>query len=179
MDARAIATACKPVLLIGTCSILDVMRDPTREVLRINERQAGLDLLGAVEGGTLAGVVTHQVTLEFAENDRSVQDDADRALKKLRGQIERLNQLSEILGAPGQLNLAHLDDHVVRTRKVVERWLKQLAPLPARPHRYREGYRTYEWQHRAGAPREGQLKGLYRLSGNRRRRTPSTRPGTG
>ncbi len=71
-------------------------------MLRINERQAGLDLLGAVEGGTLAGVVAHQVTLEFAENDRSVQDDADRALKKLRGQIERLNQLSEILGAPGR-----------------------------------------------------------------------------
>jgi hypothetical protein len=128
VDAKAIATAGRPVLLIDTCSILDVMRDPTRETLRLHERQAGLDLLAATEGGTLAGVVAHQVTLEFAEHDQSVQDEADRALKKLRGQIDRVNQLSAILGAPGPLNLTHLDDHVARTRRIVGRWLTQLVP---------------------------------------------------
>lgn len=66
MDAKAISETGTPVLLIDTCSILDVMRDPTRETLRIHERQAGLDLLAAAEGGALAGVVAHQVTLEFA-----------------------------------------------------------------------------------------------------------------
>jgi hypothetical protein len=57
-----------------------------------------------------------------------VQDEADRALKKLRGQIEHVNQLSSILGAPGPLNLAHLDNHVARTRNIVGRWLMQLVP---------------------------------------------------
>ena len=127
MEAKAIAATGTPVLLIDTCSILDVMRDPTRETLRIHERQAGLDLLAAAEGRMLAGVVAHQVTLEFTEHDQSVQDEADRALKKLRGQIDRLNQLSAILGAPGSLNLAHLDDHVARTREIVGRWLTQLV----------------------------------------------------
>ena len=97
---RSAAATGVPVLLIDTCSILDVMRDPTRETLRIHERRAGLDLLAAAEGG--AGVVAHQVALEFAEHDQSVQDEAERALKRLRGQIDRVNQLSAILGAPGR-----------------------------------------------------------------------------
>jgi hypothetical protein len=127
VDAKAIAATGSPVLLIDTCSILDVMRDPTRNTLRIHERQAGLDLLAAAEAGTLAAVVAHQVMLEFAEHDQSVQDEAERALERLRGQIDRVNQLSAILGAPGPLNLAHLDDHVARTRKIVGRWLKQFV----------------------------------------------------
>jgi hypothetical protein len=57
-----------------------------------------------------------------------VQDEANRALKKLRDQIDRVNQLSALLGAPGTLNLTHLDDHVARTRAVVGRWLRQLIP---------------------------------------------------
>ncbi|MEA2757151.1 MAG: hypothetical protein QOJ54_3440, partial [Aliidongia sp.] len=99
------------------------MRDPTRETLRVHQHQAGLDLLAAAESGALVGAVAQQVTLEFAEHDQSVQDDAARALKKLRDQIDRVNQLSAILDAPGPLNLGHLDDHVARTRKIVDRWL--------------------------------------------------------
>ena len=128
MDAKTIAAGGTPVLLIDTCSILDVMRDPTRETLRLHERQAGFDLLAAVEAGKLAGVVAHQVTIEFAEHDQSVQDEADRALKKIRFRIDHVNQISAIMGAPGSLNLTHLDDYVARTRKIVGRWLTQLVP---------------------------------------------------
>ncbi len=126
MEAKQIAALGKPVLLMDTCSLLDVMRDPTREAMRVHERQAGLDLLAAAEGGMLLSVFAYQVTIEFAKHDEPVQSVAQQALKKLRAQIERINQLSAILGAPGQLNLTHLDDHVVRTRKIVDRWLAQL-----------------------------------------------------
>jgi len=34
-----------------------------------------------------------------------------------------MSQLSAILGAPGSVNLTHLDGHVARTRGVVGRWL--------------------------------------------------------
>jgi hypothetical protein len=127
VDAKAIAASGKPVILIDTCSILDVMRDPTRETMRIHEHQAGLDLLAAAEDGRLACVVAHQVKVEFAEHDQSVQDEANRALKKLISQIDRVNQLSAILGAPGALAFTHLDDHVARTRKLVGRWLTLLV----------------------------------------------------
>jgi hypothetical protein len=99
-----------------------------RETLRLHERQIGLDLLAAAESGMLVGIIADQVAIEFAEHDQSVQDEADRALKKLRGQIESVNQISAILGASGLLNLNHLDDHVARTRKVVGRWLAQFVP---------------------------------------------------
>ncbi len=104
--------------------------------------QAGLDLLAAAEGGTLAGIVAHQVTLEFAEHDQLVQDEAERALKRLRDQIDRVNQLSAILGAPGPLNLTHLDDHVVRARKVVGRWLTRLVPYDPTPPFWRRRSRA-------------------------------------
>ncbi len=127
MDEKAIAAAGKPVLLIDTCSILDVMRDPTRDTLQIHERQAGLDLLTALERGALSGVVAHQVVLEFADHDQAIQMEANRALNALRGKIERLNKLSQVLGAPGPLDLAHLDDHVARTREIVDRFLQRLT----------------------------------------------------
>jgi hypothetical protein len=127
MDAKTIAASGKPVILIDTCSILDVMRDPTRETMRIHEHQAGLDLLAAAENGRLACVVAHQVRLEFVQHEQLVQDEADRALKKLIGQISRVNQLSAILGAPGALNFTHLDDHVARTRILVDRWLARVV----------------------------------------------------
>lgn len=124
MDAKAIAAFGKPVILIDTCSILDVMRDPTRETMRIHEHQAGLALLAAAECGRLACVVAHQVILEFRQHEQLVQDEANRALKKLISQIDRVNQLSAILGAPGALAFTHLDDHVARTCKLVDRWLQ-------------------------------------------------------
>jgi len=36
---------------------------------------------------------------------------------------------SSVYGAPGTVNLAHLDDHVARARAVVGRWLAQLATV--------------------------------------------------
>lgn len=140
MDVKNIATDDKPVLLIDTCSILDVMRDPTRETPRLHEHQAGLDLLAAAEGGKLVGVVAEQVSLEFKEHDQPVQDEADRALKKLRDQVEHINQLSAIVGAPGSLNLTHLDGHVERTREVVGRWLAQLVSYKPDNHVLEKAY---------------------------------------
>lgn len=125
MDARALAATGSPVLLIDTCSILDVMRDPTRDTMRVHERQAGLDLLVAAESGRLTVIIAHQVAIEFAEHDQTIQDEAGRALARLRGQVTRVNELSALLGAPGAINLDHLDDHVARVRDLVARWLVQ------------------------------------------------------
>jgi len=101
MDANAIASAGVPVLCIDTCSILDVMRDPTRESAKVHERQAAIDLVAAAEAGKLACVVAEQVAIEFAEYDQPVQDEAERNLSKIREEIERINKLSSVYGAPG------------------------------------------------------------------------------
>ena len=33
-----------PILCVDTCTVLDIMRDPTRKEIRPRERQSGLDL---------------------------------------------------------------------------------------------------------------------------------------
>jgi len=136
MDAQAIASAGVPVLCIDTCSILDIMRDPTRETARPHDRQAAVDLVAAAESGHLICLMAEQVAIEFFDHDQLVQDEAERNLKKVREQVERINSLSAVYGAPGTINLTHLDDHVGRARAVVGRWLAKLdkvVPSPQAP----------------------------------------------
>lgn len=133
MDAHAIASAGVPVLCIDTCSILDVMRDPTRETAKPHDRQAAIDLVVAAESGRLICLMAEQVAIEFSDHDQPVQDEAERNLKKVREQVERVNKLSAVFGAPGNVNLAHLDDHVGRARAVVGRWLAKLGKVMPGP----------------------------------------------
>lgn len=129
MDAHAIASAGVPVLCIDTCSILDMMRDPTRETVKPHDRQAGIDLVAAAEAGKLACLMAEQVASEFADHDQPVQDEATRNLVRVRDQIQRINQLSAVYGAPGVVRLNHLDDHVARARNVVGRLLARLGTV--------------------------------------------------
>lgn len=117
MDAQAIAAANVPVLCFDTCSILDIMRDPTRDTAKPHDRQAALALLAAAESGRIVCLMAEQVAIEFAEHDKAVQEEAERNLKKVRDQIMRINMLSGIYGAPGVIDLSHLDDHVARARR--------------------------------------------------------------
>jgi hypothetical protein len=126
VDVTTVASARVPVLCIDTCAILDIMRDPTRENAKVRERQAGIELVAAAEAGKLVCIMADQVAIEFFEHDQSVQDEARRNLAKIREQIERINELSALYGAPGIVSLTHLDDHIERARAVVGRWLLQL-----------------------------------------------------
>ena len=45
MDTAAVADLAKPILCVDTCSLLDIMRDPTRETARAHERQAEIDVV--------------------------------------------------------------------------------------------------------------------------------------
>jgi hypothetical protein len=129
MDPGAIAAAGVPVLCLDTCSILDIMRDPTRETARPRDREAAIDLVSTAEAGRLVCLMAEQVAIEFAEHDQSIQDEAARNLRKLREQVERINRISHVYGAPGTIDLTHLDDHVARARNIVGRWLAQLIKL--------------------------------------------------
>jgi hypothetical protein len=133
MDTRAIATASVPVLCIDTCSILDIMRDPTRDTVKPHDHQAAIDLVAAAEAGRLICLVAEQVAHEFASYDRPIQDEAEGNLRKLLNRIERVNRLSTVHGAPRAVEIAHLFDFVARTRAVVGRLLAVLDKLPTEP----------------------------------------------
>jgi DNA-binding FrmR family transcriptional regulator len=129
MTAHAIPLAGAPVLCIDTCSILDIMRDPTRETAQPHDRRAAIHLVTAAEAGDLQCYMADQVAIEFSEHDQPVQDEAARNLKKLRQQLDRINKLVAVYGATSVVDLSHLDDHVARARAVVNRWLVQLRTI--------------------------------------------------
>lgn len=138
MELAAIAASETPVLCLDTCSLLDVMRDPTRETAHPHDRQAAFDLVACAEQGALSCLMAEQVALEFGEHDRAVQDEAARNLAKLRKQVQRVDKLAAVYGAVGSVRLDHLDDHVARARALVARWLAQtitVTPSSAVPGR--------------------------------------------
>lgn len=129
MAVHATPSVGVPVLCIDTCSILDIMRDPTRENAKPHDRQAAIDLVIAAEAGNLLCFMAEQVAIEFAEHDQPVQEEAIRNLKKVREQIERIDKLAAVYGASGVADLSHLDDHVMLARHIVGRWLVQLQTI--------------------------------------------------
>lgn len=129
MDVDRISAANLPTLCIDTCSLLDVMRDPTRETARTGDRRAVLRLIEASVSGRINSLVAEQVRIEFAEHDQFVQDEASKNLERLRNQVLRVNEIASVYGAIGAIDFSHLDDHVSRARANLQRWLATLQQV--------------------------------------------------
>ena len=94
--------------------------------MRVPDRIAGLALLEAAEAGLLQCFLPEQVATEFKEHDVSTQEEAERAINRVRDQLSRINALDAVYGAAKVIDLAHLDGHVGRARGIVGRWLPRL-----------------------------------------------------
>lgn len=129
-DPKAIVARGVPVLCIDTCSVLDIMRDPTRDETKPHERKAAIDLLDRLEKGDLVCLIAEQVELEFNEHDLTVQDEAARAIRKLREKVERVNQIHGTFLPAISISLTHLDGLVAPARQTVQRWLNASMLVP-------------------------------------------------
>lgn len=120
-----------PVLCFDTCSVLDILRDPTRETVREHEQRAALDLVNHMETGqTLVGLIAHQVRVEFDSHVDAVAAEATEALDRLRRQLLRMDALASVFGRVGRADLQHLDDYVTRARAVVDRLMTTTSMVP-------------------------------------------------
>ena len=120
-----------PVLCLDTCTVLDIMRDPTRDDIHIDSQEASLKLLHAAESDTrLTVFVASQVCEEFLANVDNVQEETQRALSKFRDRVCKLDELAVLHGTAGQVDLSHLNGYETRCRKVAERWLKVATLVP-------------------------------------------------
>jgi len=93
--ARRVITAPAPVLLVDTCALLDLMRDPGRDTFSSDNVRAAHRLLGKVEERprSLWLPIVRQVVLELNENKQPVKTEAENAIKKLQETIERVQSL--------------------------------------------------------------------------------------
>jgi hypothetical protein len=133
-DVARIANLGLPVLCTDTCSVLDIMRDPTRDSARAHERVAAQALLASMTTGpTLIGLVAEQVRREFDDNAPKVEQEATQALLKLRERIVRATDIDKVFGGAGEVDLSHLDDHVPRARAVADQWMAVSATAGQSP----------------------------------------------
>lgn len=118
-----------PVLCVDTCTVLDVVRDITRETVTTGDVNAGFALLSMAEtGSALIVLMAEQVTLEIATNVVSVEQEAQAALQKFLAQAQRIHDVAMAFGAQGKLQVRHFDGHVSRAKPVLDRW-KQVAQM--------------------------------------------------
>jgi len=130
-DPAAIAALSVPVLCIDTCSLLDIMRDPTRDGAQARDRQAAIDLTQRLENEDLICLVAEQVEIEFAEHDANVQSEAATAICKLRERVDRANQIHAAFLGAVSVNLTHLDGMVASARKIITCWTSAAYRVPS------------------------------------------------
>lgn len=120
-----------PVLCVDTCTVLDVVRDVTRESVTPADVNAGLALLAMAEAGSgLTVLMAEQVSLEIAGNVVNVEQEAQAALEKFLDQAQRIHDVAGAYGAQGPLQVRHLVGHVSRARPVLDRWLQVAQVVP-------------------------------------------------
>lgn len=129
-DLGAIAAASLPTLCVDTCSLLDIMRDPTRDDARPHQRQAAIDLAAAMEAGHLRCLVAEQVEFEFIEHDAPIQAEAQAAIRKLVERVDRTNVIHGVFASATAIDLRHLAAQTAPARAVVESWLRVAAMAP-------------------------------------------------
>ena len=129
----SIVAAEVPILCVDTCSILDLVRDPTRDKAHPHDRQAAVDLVQRAADGRLVCLMAAQVSVEFVGRELEVREEAERNLAKVRKQVERINQIAAVYGATGLVSLIHWEDHIERAKGVVDEWFRHLVPIDATP----------------------------------------------
>lgn len=127
------ARAGLPILCADTCSVLDIIRDPTRDTARGHESRAAVSLVQSIEAGRLVGLLADQVVLELGENRPLVKAEATDALDALTKRLARMDEVAAAFGAEGASSLGHFKDHLERADAVVGRWIAATDRAPQTP----------------------------------------------
>lgn len=130
-DIDTIAALNTPILCVDTCTLLDVIRDITRETVNLGDAIAGISLLKAAETGhDLIVLIAEQVTIELAANIGDVEDEANRAVLKLQSQLKRIYDVTTAYGTSGNLNASCLNGHVSTAKTFLNRWTHITKLIP-------------------------------------------------
>lgn len=97
---RRIIAAPAPVLLPDTCSLLDLLRDPTRDSFSSDQVGAALRLLNNAETRprTLWIPIASQVMDERADHQMNVKLDAETKIRKLEEVVHRVQKIMAVHG---------------------------------------------------------------------------------
>jgi hypothetical protein len=136
-----------PVLMLDTCSLLDIVREPMRQDCKLGNVKAAMAMLLAAEASSkLTVLIAEQVALELNDNTADVMQVAHNAMSRYIVQAKHVDQVALEFGAVGSMSTTHLVDHLVRAKSVLDRWVTVGIQVPAGPavaqkamHRVRHG----------------------------------------
>ncbi len=144
--AAEITRADVPVLLLDTCTILDVVRAPVRDQLGTHDIHAVHTLIGRAAGAepTVSFVITALVLQEFREHIDEVETETGDALEKasdrLTAILRRMQALSPGDCIPGTVELASLG-FPERGRQLADQIVQSSSVLDDHPDDILKAYR--------------------------------------
>lgn len=120
--------ASVPILCVDTCSILDIVRDPSTGSIRSRHHVAALSLLDLAEAGRLDVRIADLVRSEYAGHIDAVCSEAAAALRRL---LKTLASVDNIVAAHarrysegGAVKPSAWSGHVDRCRAIADRWMR-------------------------------------------------------
>lgn len=133
-ELERIVRANVPVVCLDTCSVLDVVRDPFRDMSLPHDAAAAATLLQALEvGPNLVGLLAEQVQLEIGGHFAEVTAEAERGLRKLRAHVARVDGLVRAFGGTASTDLSAWDQHLATASSVAQRWAQASTAVPQSP----------------------------------------------
>lgn len=133
-DLDRVLHALAPVLMLDSCSLLDIIREPMRKDCRVGNVKASMALLQAAETPSkLTVLIADQVSLELRDNLPQVLSSASEAMASYIKQAAHIDRVATEFGAAGSMDTAHLQDHIQRAKSVFDRWIKVAINVQSSP----------------------------------------------
>ena len=118
-------------MMLDTCSLLDIVREPMREDCKLVNVRAAMAMLMAAEAGSkLTILIAEQVSQELTQNANDVMQTAGKAMHKYIAKAQHIDLVASEFGATGSMNTAHLVDHSARANAIFSRWVAAGIPVP-------------------------------------------------
>jgi len=133
-----------PILLPDTCILLDLVRSPRRTEVTIGAITAARRLVKAITiDQTVACILIDQVHDELIRNRPDIEEDADKGVNKLEGELHRRADWTIGQEIPADVDVAHVRAGVLRARILLDDWiLAALKVDSTEDHRARAGLRV-------------------------------------
>lgn len=121
----------KPIILIDTCSILDILRVPVRPNIKISHLNGALKILQKIKSNSLYGILTETVANEYKNNLHNISVELERSIQKLVANNEKLINSIEIAGLTFDFNLKDIGEIkiVESLRKITDEFIRNCMIL--------------------------------------------------